>query len=78
MAFLTQFIRLKWELFNRKVLPHNLRIKDLLQIPKKRTNKYGNEYLSFMGSIVWNRLPDQYKAATSDNEFKTKVLNQPV
>ncbi len=62
-----------WEFFNRKMLPYNLRINDLLQLPKTRTNKYGNESLSYRGSMVWNRLPDQYKAAKSDDEFKIKI-----
>ena len=58
------------EFFNKKVLPYNLRINNLLQLPNTRTKKYGNESLSFRGSIIWNQLPDQYKAAKTDNEFK--------
>ena len=34
---------------------------------------YGNESLSFRGNIIWNQLPDQYKAAKTDDEFKMKV-----
>ena len=33
-------------------------------------NRYGNESLSFWGGIIWNRLPDEYKAAKSCDEFK--------
>ena len=62
-----------WEFFNRKMLPYNLRINNLLQLPKTRTNRYGNESLSFWGSMVWNRLPDKYKAAKSCEEFKMKI-----
>ena len=61
------------EFFNRRVLPYNLRINNLLQLPKTRKNKYGNESLSFRGSIVWDRLPDRYEAAKSDNVFKMKI-----
>ena len=62
-----------WEFFNRKMLPYNLRINDLLQLPKTRTSRYGNGSLSFWGSMVWNRLPDIYKAAKSCDEFKMKI-----
>ena len=62
-----------WDFFNRKMLPYNLRINNLLQLPKTRTNRYGNKSLSFWGSIVWNRLPDKYKAAKSCEEFKMKI-----
>ena len=64
---------LLWEFFNRKILPYTLKIKNLLQLPSTRTKKYGNEYLSFRGSIIWNQLPDQYKVAKNDNEFKMKI-----
>ena len=63
-----------WEFFNKKVLPYSLRINNLLQRPNTRTKKYGNESLSFRGSIIWNQLPDQYKAAKTDNEFKMKCI----
>ena len=62
-----------WAFFNRKILPYTLRIKTLLQLPNTRTKKYGNESLSFRGSIIWNQLPDHYKAAKTDNEFKMKI-----
>ena len=62
-----------WEFFNQKVLPYSLRINNLLQLPSTRTKKYGSDSLSFRGSIIWNKLPDQYKAAKTDNEFKMKI-----
>ena len=62
-----------WEFFNQNMLPYNLRINDLLQLPKTRTSSCGKESLSFWGSMVWNRLPDIYKAAKSCNEFKMKT-----
>ena len=62
-----------WEFFNKKVLLYSLRIKNLLQLPSTRTKKYGSESLSFRGSIIWNKLPDQYKAAKTDDEFEMKI-----
>ena len=61
-----------WELFNKKVLIYSLRTNNLLQHPNTRTKTYGNESLSFRGSIIWNQLPDQYKDAKTNNEFKKK------
>ena len=62
-----------WEFFNKKVLPYSLRVNNLLQLPSTRTKKYGSESLSLRGSIIWNKLPDQYKAAKTDDEFKMKI-----
>ena len=62
-----------WEFFNKKVFPYSLRIHNLLQLRNARTKKYGNESLSFRGSIIWNQLPGQYKAAKTDHEFKMKI-----
>ena len=62
-----------WEFFNKKVLPYSLRINNLLQLPSTRTKKHGSESLSFRGSIIWNQLPDQYKAAKTDHKVKMKI-----
>ena len=62
-----------WEFFNRKVLPYSLRINNLLQLQSTRAKKYGRESLSFRGSIIWNKLPDQYKTTKTDNEFKMEI-----
>ena len=59
-----------WEFVNKKVLPYSLRMNNLLQLPNTRKNKYGNESLSFCGSIIWNQLRNQYIAAKTDNELK--------
>ena len=62
-----------WEFFNRKILPNMSRIKNLLQLPNTRTKKYGNEYLLFRGSVIWDQLPNQYRAVKTDIEFKMKI-----
>jgi len=48
-----------WSFFSKKVLQYSLRINKLLQLPNTRTKKYGNESLSFRGSIIWSQLPNQ-------------------
>ena len=63
----------QWEFFDEKVLPYSLRINNLLQLINTRTKRYGNESFSFRGGIIWDQLPDQYKAANTDHEFKMKI-----
>ena len=58
-----------WEFFNREMIPYSLRINNLLQLPHTRTKIYENES-RFRERILWNQLPDLYKAAKTDNEFK--------
>ena len=58
---------------HKKALPYCLGINNLLQLPNTRTEQYGNGSLSFRGTIIWNQLPYQYKAAKTDNEFKMKI-----
>ena len=53
---------------NEEVTIHEKR--EPRQLPHTRTKKYGNESLSFRGSIILNQLSDQYKAAKTDNDFK--------
>ena len=50
-----------------------LRIKILRRLPNTRTNRYGTVSLSFRVSIIWNQIPDQYKAAKTDNIIKMKI-----
>ena len=62
-----------WEFLNKKVPPYTLRINSLLRLPNTRIKKYGTESLSFRGRIIWNQLPDKYKIAKSDEEFKMQI-----
>ena len=51
------------EFFTTKEISYDLRIKNLLQIPKVKTSSYGQSSLSFRGSILWNTLSDSIKSA---------------
>ena len=59
------------EFFATKEIKYDLRIKNLLQVPKVRTSSYGQSSLSFRGSILWNTLSDSIKSAQNTNKFKT-------
>ena len=52
-----------WELFTLKVIPCNLRISNLLTLPKNKSASYGINSLLFGGSILWN-VPDYIKLSS--------------
>ena len=63
------------EFFTTKEISYDLRIKNLLQIPKVKTSSYGQSSLSFRGSILWNTLSDNIKSAQNIKGFKTMIRN---
>ena len=62
-----------WNLFERKDLTYNLRSGSLLKLPKAKATTYGTSSLAFMGSILWNSLPDNIKDSPSFNKFKILI-----
>ena len=64
-----------WDFFKRKPVNYNLRVKDLVQLPETRKLRYGNDSLTFRGSI-WNALPGTIKSANSVSQFKNNVKNR--
>ena len=62
-----------WDMFQEKENNYNLRSKNLLMLPQTKTNTYGNDSLSFRGSILWNSLTNDTKIATSVCSFKTCI-----
>ena len=63
------------EFFTTKEVSYDLRIKNILQIPKAKTSSYGQSSLSFRGSMLWNTLSDKIKLAQNSKEFKTMIKN---
>ena len=63
------------EIFPNKEIKYDLRIKNLLQVPKLKTSTYGISSLSFRGSILWNTLPDSNKSVHNIKIFKTIIKN---
>ena len=63
------------EFFTTKEITYDLRIKNLLQVPKVKTSSYGQSSLSFRGSILWNTLSDSIKSAQNTKQFKTMIKN---
>ena len=58
------------ECFTTKDISYDLRIKNLLQIPKVKTSWYGQSSLSFRGSILWNTLSDSIKSAENSKRIQ--------
>ena len=64
-----------WELFARKEINYNLRIKNILAIFKTLTRSFGINSISFRGSILWNGTPDVIKSSNTVFAFmKTLII----
>ena len=81
-ALATEFYKIKnglspelfTEIFARETESHyNLRRCNDFRIPSIRTVYHGRESISFLGSKIWNILPDEIKQQTSLNSFKKSV-----
>ena len=58
-----------WDLFTRKEINYNLRIKDILTLPKASIASFGTNSISFRGSILWNSTPDVIKSSNTASVF---------
>ncbi len=66
------------DMFELHVNERNLRSNDQLQcvIPKCKT-QYGEQNFRCRGAIHWNVLPVDVKSATTAENFKSKLKQQP-
>ena len=62
-----------FDLFELRPTNHNLRVKDLIQLPSTRTVKYGLNSLRFRRSMLWNTLSDMIKSAKSDRQLMNRI-----
>ena len=65
------------ELFVPKFSGYTLRRGQQLVLPPTKTVKFGMHSLSFVGSLIWDRLPRDIKDSQSLNVFKSRVKNLP-
>ena len=63
------------EFFTTKEINYDLRIKNLIQVPKVKTSTYGQNSVSFRGSKLWNALSDSIKSPQSTKSFKIMIKN---
>ena len=61
------------DLFIRKEVTYDLRVKDLLQLPTAGTVLNGFNSIVFRGSILWNAISDEIKSSKSIASFKRKI-----
>ena len=61
------------DIFIQKEVRYNLRISNLLALPKTNTKKFGLYSFGFRASQLWNQLPDHIKNEVSTKLFKNKV-----
>ena len=65
-----------WEFHEENVVKCDLRTKNICQLPKTRTIRFGIESLSFRGSLLWNTLSDQIKALPKVAAFKRAIKHR--
>ena len=64
-----------WDLFSRKEVYYNLRIKDILTLPRALTSSFGTNSITFRGSILWNSTPDVIKSSSTVSVFGKNIKN---
>ena len=62
-----------WSYFKYRKVPYNLRRGPVLFIPPARSTIYGTNSAHFLGSLIWNRLPNLVKSTRSISEFKNAI-----
>ena len=62
-----------WSYFKYRKVPYNLRRGPVLFIPPARSTIYGTNSVHFLGSLIWNRLPNLVKSSRSISEFKNVI-----
>ena len=62
-------------MFNIKNVPYNMRNPKILDQPKINKVTYGNKTISYLGSKIWNLLPQELRDIDNCFEFKRKLLS---
>ena len=61
------------EIFVKKNPPYHLRSKNLLQMPKARTVRFGIESISFLGCKLWHGISTNIKQSLNISVFKKRI-----
>jgi hypothetical protein len=54
---------------------YNFRYTNTVEIPQPRTENYGKKSFRYAAAKLWNSLPENFRTATSFNQFRTLVNN---
>ena len=60
-------------IFQKRINQHDLRINNLLKLPRTNTLTYGLNSFAYRGSITWNMLPDYLKNCYSSSVLKYRL-----
>ena len=58
------------DLVNVKNIKYTFRYKNLLEVPRIRTTRYGLHTLRYAAPNIWNKLPNDFRVSMSLNEFR--------
>ena len=59
-----------WSYFKYREVPYNLRRDPVLFIPPATSKIYITNTVHFLGSLIWNELPNLFESSRSVSEFK--------
>ena len=62
-----------WPYLKYREVPYNLRWGPVLFIPPARSTTYGINYVHFLGSLIWNKLPNLIKSGRSISELNIVI-----
>ena len=51
------------------------RYKNILQVPRVRTIKFGKKSYSYAAAVLWNSFPDEFRKEKNFNQFKALISN---
>ena len=63
------------DLFVLKNSTYCFRRENTLNIPQVRTTTYGLHSFRYAGATIWNELPNEFRTASSLNQFKSLISN---
>jgi hypothetical protein len=51
----------------------NFRYSNILQIPRVKTSTYGKQSFRYAAPVLWNSLPEEFRANINYNQFKNLI-----
>ena len=71
-------LQFMWSYFKYRKVPYNLTRGPVFFIPPTRSTIYGTNSVHFLGSLIWNRLPNLVQSITSISEFKNVIKKSEI
>jgi hypothetical protein len=58
------------ELVVEKKSKYSFKHFNIVEVPRVKTNTYGNHYFKYTAAVLWNDLPDEFWKMTNFSKFK--------